>query len=252
MEIAQSSQAALAELRSGKFSLLIVQGRTVPRAEELLAPIQGDVALKDLPVIFVRDVASQADSPAPDAKDTQMVCLTRPFHPMELVGKVRRLLPSIDPMVQTPPAPPASAEQQAANVRFRILAVDEEPAALRLIRASLENQGYAVETAEGVESALARLRTERFDLLVTNGLTPPPREGELIVRVRHESDLRDLLTLVVADYGSSSDFMGSLDAGADMYLLRPFNPQELTAFVRRLLTTPSRHHSNHSDDEYTT
>ncbi|MEI2697875.1 MAG: response regulator transcription factor [Microthrixaceae bacterium] len=115
----------------------------------------------------------------------------------------------------------------------RILVVDDD----RAIRDSLDRllalEGHRVTTAADGASALDRMRSGSVDLLVLD-LMMPTVDGLTVCRVlRAEGDRVPILMLTART--ETSDRVAGLDAGADDYLPKPFDPEELLARVRALL-----------------
>lgn len=107
----------------------------------------------------------------------------------------------------------------------------------RAIRESLERllslEGYSVETVADGAQALERLRSNPADLVVLD-LMMPGVDGLTVCRVlRAEGDRTPILMLTART--ETSDRVAGLDAGADDYLPKPFDPAELLARVRALL-----------------
>ncbi len=101
------------------------------------------------------------------------------------------------------------------------------------IRAGLKRDGFTVDWVHDGESADAVLRTETFDLLLLD-LGLPRRDGLNVLRSlrsRHES----LPVLIITARDAVSDRIQGLDAGADDYLVKPFDLDELAARIRAIL-----------------
>ena len=113
-----------------------------------------------------------------------------------------------------------------------ILAVDDEPAILRLIRAKLEAVGYSVVTAERGEEALLRVRDDRPDLVILDVMMPEMDGFELLRRIR--SNGRVPVIMLTARAGDTDTLKG-LHGGADDYIAKPFNPDELAARVAAVM-----------------
>ncbi|HEU0115274.1 MAG TPA: response regulator transcription factor [Thermomicrobiales bacterium] len=113
-----------------------------------------------------------------------------------------------------------------------ILVVDDEPAIVRLVRAKLRADGYAVITAASGEEALARLDEERPDLVVLDLMMPGIDGFETLRRIRAQS--RAPVILLTARTGDADKLRGLQD-GADDYVTKPFNPDELAARVAAVL-----------------
>ena len=124
----------------------------------------------------------------------------------------------------------------------RILAVDDEPNIVRLIQVNLERHGYTVETANNGAQALAKIKANRPDLLVSDVMMPEMDGFELLANVRRDPTLTDLPVIMLTAKAQDKDVMTGYQYGADMYLTKPFNPQELLQFVKRIL-------ASHNEDD---
>ena len=101
------------------------------------------------------------------------------------------------------------------------------------IRAGLKREGFTVDWVFDGESASQVLRTESFDLLLLDlGL---PRRGGLEVLSRARAQGHELPVLIITARDAVSDRVQGLDAGADDYLVKPFDLDELAARIRALL-----------------
>ena len=117
----------------------------------------------------------------------------------------------------------------------KILAVDDERHIVRLVQVNLERQGYRVETAGNGVQALAKIRANRPDLLVSDVMMPEMDGLELLSTIRRDAMLYDLPVIMLTAKAQNSDVVDSYQRGVDMYLTKPFNPIELIQFVRRVL-----------------
>ncbi len=106
------------------------------------------------------------------------------------------------------------------------------------LRAALRLEGHAVDWVRDVAAARATLASERFDcVLLDLGLPPggppgtPPADGLDVLReLRGRADTTPVIVLTARD--ASGDRVRGLDAGADDYLVKPFEFDELTARIR--------------------
>ena len=114
----------------------------------------------------------------------------------------------------------------------RILVVDDEPQLRRALRSTLSALGFIVDDAETGEAALEKLREERFDLLLLDINMPGLSGIETCRAVRARSDI-SVLMLTVRD--RAEDKIQALDAGADGYVTKPFDVNELLARIRATL-----------------
>jgi two-component system KDP operon response regulator KdpE len=110
--------------------------------------------------------------------------------------------------------------------------VDDEPAIVRLLRATLQANGYAVVTAERGEDALLLLENERPDLIILDLMMPGMDGFETLRRIRARSHLPVIMLTARA---GDADKLKGLQGGADDYVTKPFNPDELVARVGAVL-----------------
>jgi two-component system KDP operon response regulator KdpE len=124
----------------------------------------------------------------------------------------------------------------------RILVVDDERQITTILRTSLQNSGYSVETAKNGLEAFEKFETAPPDLIITDLSMPEMNGLELTQAVRRVADT-PIIVLSVRD--SDSMKVTALDEGADDYLTKPFSMNELLARIRAQLRrkgpeTPTR------------
>ncbi len=119
----------------------------------------------------------------------------------------------------------------------RVLLVDDEPQILRVLRTSLQTQGFQVSTAPNGETALDLLTRTSIDLVILDLGLPGMDGQEVMARLRSWSDV-PVIVLSVRD--DQTEKVAALDAGADDYLTKPFAIEELLARMRavRRRTSP--------------
>ncbi len=117
---------------------------------------------------------------------------------------------------------------------LRVLIVEDEEHLAAGLRLNLELDGYEVEVAGSVREATRRLASARpFDLVVLDRMLPDTDGVELCRRMREAGQLVPVLVLTAR--GEAQDRIEGLEAGADDYLPKPFDLDELRARVRSLL-----------------
>lgn len=117
----------------------------------------------------------------------------------------------------------------------RILVVDDDRQIVRLVRSYLEQAGFAVLTAADGTTAVQTIRSERPDLVVLD-LMLPGRDGWEITRwLRADAHLAATPILMLTARVEDSDKIHGLELGADDYLTKPFNPEEVVARVKAIL-----------------
>jgi len=117
-----------------------------------------------------------------------------------------------------------------------ILVVDDEPQITRVLKTTLSSQGYGIRTAADGEQALQEMKDWSPDLIITD-LRMPNMDGLQLCRaIRAESRVP---IIVLSVKGEEAIKVESLDAGADDYITKPFNVNELLARVRAALRRAS-------------
>jgi two-component system OmpR family response regulator len=120
---------------------------------------------------------------------------------------------------------------------MRILIVEDEPNLARQLRQTLESAGYAVDSAHDGEEGQFLGETESYDAVVLD-LGLPEVDGLTVLdRWRKAGHRMPVLVLTARD--SWSDKVAGLDAGADDYLAKPFQSEELIARLRALIRRAS-------------
>ncbi|MCJ8191648.1 response regulator [Sphingomicrobium aestuariivivum] len=125
---------------------------------------------------------------------------------------------------------------------MRILIVEDEPNLGRQLRSTLEGAGYAVDLAtDGVDGHFLG-ESESYDAVVLD-LGLPEMDGLTILNKWRKGG-KDMPVLVLTARDSWSDKVAGLDAGADDYLAKPFQTEELIARLRALIRRSAGHASS--------
>ena len=125
----------------------------------------------------------------------------------------------------------------------RLLVVDDEPNLLRAVAACLRAEGFDVVTARGGSEALVRVAETVPDLVVSD-IRMPGMDGYQFARQLRSSP-RTALTPVVflTAKDETADRVEGFRAGVDAYLVKPFEPDELVAVIRSILSRVERTHA---------
>lgn len=124
-------------------------------------------------------------------------------------------------------------------MKERILIIEDDEAILKLLRRGLVYEGYQVDTAIDGETGLNSVHDQRPDLIILDWMLPGMDGLEVCRRLRASGSI-PILMLTAKD--TIQDRVQGLDAGADDYLVKPFELDELLARIRALLrrTQPER------------
>ena len=116
---------------------------------------------------------------------------------------------------------------------MRILVVEDEPDAARFLARGLREHAFAVDTAADGNSAIEKAHNSTYDAIVLD-LMLPDLDGLAVCRALREARI-DVPVLMLTARGAVPDRIAGLNAGADDYLTKPFDFQELLARLRALL-----------------
>lgn len=117
-------------------------------------------------------------------------------------------------------------------MKERILIIEDDPAILKLLQRGLTYEGYTVDTAMDGRGGLNMARDYSPDLVILDWMLPGMDGLDVCHRLRMGGSV-PILMLTAKD--TIQDRVQGLDAGADDYMVKPFNLDELTARVRALL-----------------
>ena len=123
------------------------------------------------------------------------------------------------------------------EIQRNVLVVDDESQITRVLRTALASQGYKVRTAGDGDEALEVMRQWIPDLVITDLSMPNMGGLELCRRIRNKSTIP---IIVLSVRGEEKPKIEALDSGADDYVTKPFNMNELVARVRAALRRASR------------
>ena len=128
------------------------------------------------------------------------------------------------------PSPSAPSAPSAAS-RGRILVVDDVEDNRTVLRRHLTRQGYTADEAPDGETALRMARTTAYDLMLLDVRMPGIDGIEVLVRTKRDPATRDLPVVMISAADELSTIAGCIEAGADDFLPKPFDPVILGARV---------------------
>lgn len=122
----------------------------------------------------------------------------------------------------------------------RLLLIDDDPNLILLVKDYLEFRGYEVMTAENGREALDMLDKDTPDMIICDVMMPEMDGYSLVEHVRKDSRMSWIPVLFLSAKGQSQDRVKGLSTGADVYMVKPFEPEELVAQVESSLKAASR------------
>jgi two-component system alkaline phosphatase synthesis response regulator PhoP len=113
-----------------------------------------------------------------------------------------------------------------------VLICDDEPSLRELIRISLDGPYRFVEADDG-EASLALARSERPDVVILDMMMPRRSGLEVLTALRQEKELADTPVIVLTAQPATRE--QALEAGADIVMVKPFEPEQIAAAVEEVL-----------------
>lgn len=118
------------------------------------------------------------------------------------------------------------------NDIVHILIVDDDTRLRALLRRFLQEQDFAVSAAKDANEARLFLQQYKFDLLIVDVMMPGESGIEFLTSLRKENNVP---VIMLTAMGETNDRISGLEAGADDYLPKPFEPKELVLRIKNIL-----------------
>src|SRR5688572_12801564 len=116
-----------------------------------------------------------------------------------------------------------------------VLVVEDDPVILRLLEVNFELEGFGVvlahDGAEGIEMA----RSHRPDVIISDIMMPRTSGLELLTTLKGDPATKEIPIILLSAKAQTSDLKTGMDAGADDYVTKPFEPLDLVERVNALL-----------------
>jgi two-component system cell cycle sensor histidine kinase/response regulator CckA len=117
----------------------------------------------------------------------------------------------------------------------RVLVVEDSAMQAKMLRFILEEAGYATDVAPDGQAALNRVAGQAYDLVVSDIRMPGMDGYELCRRIKTELGKRQLPVMLLTSLGDPMDIVRGLEAGADNYVTKPYEPAHLLARIANML-----------------
>ena len=125
-------------------------------------------------------------------------------------------------------------------LKEKILIVDDDPDILDVLKITLEAEGYQVIEAHDGQEAVEMVKKSTPDLLITDFKMPRMCGDEVCRILKQDILIQHMPIIMVTGKGEVTDKIHGINAGADDYMVKPFEPQELVARVKMVLRRTAR------------
>jgi DNA-binding NarL/FixJ family response regulator len=126
-------------------------------------------------------------------------------------------------------------KETSVREQKRLLLIDDDPNLILLVKDYLEFRGYEVITAENGREAIEVLEQEIPDMIICDVMMPEMDGYAFVNQVRQDERTSWIPILFLSAKGQSQDKIKGLNIGADVYMVKPFEPEELVAQVEASL-----------------
>ncbi|MEM1370278.1 MAG: response regulator transcription factor [Cyanobacteria bacterium P01_H01_bin.15] len=131
-------------------------------------------------------------------------------------------------------------KENSAKDTKHLLLIDDDPNLILLVKDYLEFRGFEVTTAENGREALELLEKTVPDLIICDVMMPEMDGYTVVKRIRDNEKLSWIPVMFLSAKGQSQDRVKGLNTGADVYMVKPFEPEELAAQVESSLRLSER------------
>ncbi|TFH64414.1 MAG: response regulator [Candidatus Zixiibacteriota bacterium] len=124
---------------------------------------------------------------------------------------------------------------------MKILAVDDSPTMRRIIVNTLKRAGYedVTEASDG-KDALAKMKVEQFNLVITDWNMPEMDGITFVSQIRSQDEFKDMPVLMVTTRSVKEDIIEAMKAGVNNYIVKPFTPETLGEKIGQVLKSVGR------------
>jgi DNA-binding response OmpR family regulator len=117
-----------------------------------------------------------------------------------------------------------------------VLVVEDDPVILRLLEVNFELEGFGVVLAHDGEEGIEAARAQRPDIIVSDIMMPKMSGIELVQALKADDATASIPIILLSAKAQTGDLKSGMDAGADDYITKPFEPLDLIDRVNALLS----------------
>lgn len=118
----------------------------------------------------------------------------------------------------------------------KVLVVEDDPVILRLLEVNFELEGFTVLLAHDGAEGLEAVRANQPDLVISDIMMPHMSGIELVQTLKADDATKSIPVILLSAKAQTSDLKAGMDAGADDYVTKPFEPLDLIDRVNALLS----------------
>lgn len=115
----------------------------------------------------------------------------------------------------------------------KILVADDSPFVLEIVETVLKSEGFDVITASDGTEAWNKIQQEKPDVVIVDIIMPGMNGYQICEKIKQSEELKHLPVLVLTTKAQDKDIELAQSSGADLYMTKPFDPDELAAKVRK-------------------
>lgn len=116
-----------------------------------------------------------------------------------------------------------------------VLVVEDDPVVMRLLEVNFELEGFGVLVARDGMEGIAIARTHRPDVIISDILMPRMSGLDMVRALKGDEATKSIPVILLSAKAQTGDLMVGIDAGADAYVTKPFEPLALAERVNALL-----------------
>ena len=109
----------------------------------------------------------------------------------------------------------------------RVVAMDDDPDILRLVRIKLTKEGFEVITAADGEEGVEKVLAEKPDVMIVDVMMPKKTGYEALAEIKEKMGAATPIAIMLTSKAEAKDLAEGLSRGADDYITKPFSPREL-------------------------